>query len=407
MRTRTGNHGFLRKQNLAGVLQRIYEDAPISRIELSRRTGLNKATISSLVNDLVENRYIWETGEGTDRRAGRREVMLELNPRGGCMVSAEIGVGFISVLCTDFTARIIWRSMETIESSDPKAVIDLTLKLMNEARREGGAKCDRLLGSAVGLPGLIDQKSGKLLIAPNLGWRDVEVLESLKESFDVPIFIDNEATFAALGERYFGVARGHNNVLYISAGVGIGGGLIIDGRIYGGSGGFASEFGHMTMDPGGIKCGCGNTGCWETQASQAALFRYIHEEIADGKVSAVSKKHLKKLSIEAVVGAAEQGDAVALAALRKTANYLATGIDSLVKAFDPEIVVFGGILSLAGKFLFPTFDEVLGQDSMLESRLPPRVMLAEFGSDAAAMGGIARIFQSILAMPPLTERLTN
>ena len=145
MRTRIGNHGFLRQQNLAGVLQRIYEDEPISRIELSRRTGLNKATISSLVGDLIENNYIWETGEVTDGRAGRREVMLELNPRRGCMISAEIGVGFISVICTDFTARIVWRSSEIPGSRDPRAVLDLAIKLMKTARREGEAICDRCL----------------------------------------------------------------------------------------------------------------------------------------------------------------------------------------------------------------------------------------------------------------------
>ena len=252
----------------------------------------------------------------------------------------------------------------------------------------------------------MDQKSGKLLIAPNLGWRDVDILDPLEKHFDVPVFIDNEATFAALGERYFGVARGHNNVLYISAGVGIGGGLIVEGRIYGGSGGFASEFGHMTMGPGGIKCGCGNTGCWETQASQAALFRYIREEIAAGRKTAIPKKDLKDLSVSGVVDAAAQGDEIAIAALQKTANYLAVGIDSLVKAFDPEIIVFGGILSLAGEFLLPIFERVLAADSMLDARRPAPVVLAEFGSDAAAMGGIARIFQSILAMPSLTERLT-
>jgi glucokinase-like ROK family protein len=399
MKVKTGNHGYLRQQNLSGVLQRIFENAPISRIELARSTGLNKATISSLVGDLLENRFVREIGEGSERRAGRREVLLDLDPARGCMVSAEIGVGFISVVCTDFKARIVWRERELTEDLEPTAVLEKTVSLLSKARAAGEERTGDLQGIAVGIPGLIDRESGKLLLAPNLGWRDVEILGLFRSKFDVPVFIDNEATFAALGERYFGVARGKTDVLYISAGVGIGGGLIIGGQIFNGTGGFASEFGHMTMDPDGLKCGCGNTGCWETQASQAALFRNIRAEISGGKKSSISKKDIQELSVAAVVEAAQKGDAAALAALRTTAGHLAIGIDSLVKAFDPEVVVFGGILSLAGEFILPVIERELAKRSIPAGRATTPVVPAQFGSDAAAMGGIAKIFQSILAEP--------
>lgn len=399
MKVRTGNHGYLRRQNLSGVLQRIYENAPVSRIELARSTGLNKATISSLITELLEDRFVREIGEGTEKRAGRREVLLDLDPRRGCMVSAEIGVGFISVLCTDFKAGTVWRERELTENQDPAAVLEKTVTILEKARAAGEAQVGPLQGIAVGIPGLIDRESGKLLIAPNLGWNDVEILSPLKRKFDVPVFIDNEATFAALGERYFGVARGRSDVLYISAGVGIGGGLIIGGQIFNGAGGFASEFGHMRTDPAGIRCGCGNTGCWETQASQTALFRNLSAEIGKGKKTSISKKEIKELSVPAVVRAARSGDAAALAALRTTAEYLANGIDSLVKAFDPEVVVFGGILSLAGQFLLPVVEMELAKRSMVADRRVTPVVPAQFGSDAAAMGGIAKIFQSILADP--------
>jgi glucokinase-like ROK family protein len=403
MRVTTGNHGFLRQQNLAGVLQRIHENAPVSRIELARSTGLNKATISSLVSTLLENRFVRKIGEGKDKRAGRREVLLDLDPARGCMISAEIGVGFISVICTDFKAAVIGKWHEPAEDPRAGAVLEKTIELLKIARGAGEKECGPLQGLAVGIPGLIDHKSGKLLLAPNLGWRDLDLLPRLAKNFEVPLFIDNEATFAALGERYFGVARGHSDVLYISAGVGIGGGLIIGGQIFNGAGGFASEFGHMGMDPAGARCGCGNTGCWETQASQAALFRYINDAISTGEKSIITKKDLRDLSVETVLAAAEEGDAVALAALGKTARYLAAGIDSLVKAFDPEIVVFGGIMSLAGRFLMPVIEGVLAERSILGGKRRTTVHLAQFGSEAAAMGGIAKIFQSMLANPAVTN----
>jgi predicted NBD/HSP70 family sugar kinase len=228
------------------------------------------------------------------------------------------------------------------------------------------------------------------------------VMRSLKQSFDGPVFIDNEATFAALGEKYFGVARGHNNVLYISAGIGIGGGLIVGGQLYNGASGFASEFGHMTLDSNGVRCGCGNVGCWETLASQAALFRYVRDAITAGGRSSVEKLlngNLNNLSVGTIVDAAKEGDAVALEALQITGSHLGIGTDVLIKAFNPEIVIFGGRLSLAGEFLLPIIKEELKKRTMFESLRETPVVTAHFGPDAALMGGVAKIFQSVLTNP--------
>jgi glucokinase-like ROK family protein len=402
MKIKTGNQGFLRQQNLAGIFQHLYENAPVSRIELARLTGLNKATVTNLINNLIRSNFVCEVGEATDKRAGRREVLLDLNPRRGCFLSAEIGVGFISVACTNFAAQIIWKQRQTTENLEPEFLLGETVKLLKKGRRVGEKKCGALEGVAVGIPGLVDQKSGRLLFAPNLNWRNVEIRPRLEKKFETTVFIDNEATFAALGEKFFGVAKGSNNVLYISAGVGIGGGLIINGQIYNGAAGYASEFGHMTMNPEGERCACGNLGCWETHASQAALFREIKRLVSAGNSTLISEMlggDLNRLSVQVIVEAAREQDAVALQALRKIGVSLGLGIDSLIKAFNPELVVFGGILSLAEEFLLPSIKQELKKRWLLESIKETPVVAAHFGSDAAVMGGIAKIFQAILANP--------
>lgn len=402
MRIKTGNQGFLRQQNLSGIINHLYENAPISRIELARQTGLNKATVSSLIAELIHNRFVKEIGEATDRRAGRREMLLDIDPHRGCMASVEIGVGFISVICTDFCANVLWRHREAAENSEPAAALDKTIDLLRRARSAGERKCGPIQGIAISLPGLIDQKTGMLMVAPNLGWRDIDVLETLKESFETRVFIDNEATFAALGEKCFGVARKLNDVLYISAGIGIGGGLIIGGELYNGAAGYASEFGHMTMDPAGVLCGCGNSGCWETLASQAALFRYVRDDLTAGNASSVkawSAGTPDDLSVMAIVEAAQAGDKVALNALSKTGSYLGIGMDALIKAFNPEMIVFGGRLSLAFEFLSPVIREELKKRSMSDRQRNTPVVAAQFGTDAAVMGGIAKVFQAVLANP--------
>lgn len=402
MKIKTGNHGFLRRQNLAGIFQHLYENAPVSRIELARLTGLNKATVTNLINELLKSKFVREVGETADKRAGRREVLLDINPQRGCFLSAEIGVGFISTICTNFAAEVIWKHREIVENLESEFLLGETIKLLKEARRIGEQKCGALQGIAVGIPGLIDQKSGMLLFAPNLKWRNVEILSFLQKHFDTAIFIDNEATFAALGEKFFGVAQGFNNLLYISAGVGIGGGLIINGQLYNGASGYASEFGHITMNPAGERCACGNVGCWETQASQAALFREIKTAISAGKTSIVqemSGADFQKLSVQIIVEAAQKNDATALEALEKIGTLLGVGMDSLIKVINPEAVVFGGILSIAGEFLLPAIKQELKKRGLIENGTETPVLLAHFGSDATLMGGIAKIFQTILANP--------
>jgi glucokinase-like ROK family protein len=318
-------------------------------------------------------------------------------------VSCEIGVDFISVVCTDFAPDIIWRHQESIDPTDGKrAIIDRALISLRKAVNAGNASGGTVLGLGVGVPGLVDQASGTLLFAPNLGWRDVPLGTLLQDSLDAPIFVGNEANMAALGEHYFGAARGYDEVLYISAGVGLGGGLVHGGRVFNGVTGFAGEFGHITMDPEGELCNCGNRGCWETQVSQQALFRHVRQAIKEGQSSKLSEMNgstLERLTVPMVAEAAHDGDAVALEALSQVGSHLGIGIASLVNVLNPELVVFGGILSVAGEFLLPAVNEELQRRALRWNREATEVVLAEHGFDACVMGGVAMVYQAILAEP--------
>jgi glucokinase-like ROK family protein len=252
------------------------------------------------------------------------------------------------------------------------------------------------------VPGLVDQKTGSLLFAPNLGWRDVPLADFLRAHFDAPIFIDNEANMAALGEHYSGAAQGCDEMLYISVGVGLGGGIVRNGALFRGTSGFAGEFGHMTIVPGGLPCNCGSRGCWETVVSQSALYRTIRESIEGGACSVLTEtasSNLSRLTIEQIVDAANKGDAVTLNALNTLAHYLSIGIVSLVNAFDPELVVVGGILSQAADFLLPAVEARLRERSLSGNSTPTRVVKARHGFSACIMGGVATVVTGILAQP--------
>jgi glucokinase-like ROK family protein len=405
---RTGDQSLVRDINLSVIMNQLRTNAPISRAALADTTGLNKTTVSSLVNELIERLFVQEIGLSTPS-AGRPAILLKLNPTAGFIVSCEIGVDFILVICTNFAPEVIWRYEEHIDPAiGQRTILDRALSILKKAIEAGCPTCGNLLGIAIGIPGLVDQATGSLLFAPNLGWKDLPIRAILQESFNVPLFVDNEASIAALGEHYFGAAQGYGDVLYISAGVGLGGGIVHEGRVYSGVTGVSAEFGHMTSDPDGEICNCGNRGCWETQVSQKVLFRHIWNRIDHGKVSRLSEMiggDRASLTVPMVVDAARAGDAVALDALEIIGHSLGIGIASLVNALNPELVVFGGILSLAGEFLLPVIEKEVEQRALKWNREAMQIVLARHASDACVMGGVAVVYQAILAQPDIVGAL--
>jgi glucokinase-like ROK family protein len=402
-RYRTGDQYLVRQINLSAILHHLRESAPMSRAALAEITGLNKTTVSSLVGELVESQFVREIGLDSVGTAGRRAMLLELNPAAGCVVSGEIGVDFVSVIAADLTSEVVWRHQDRIDPAmGDKAIVERTVALLRQAVAEGLAARGPLLGVAVGVPGLVDQTTGTLLFAPNLGWKDVPVRATLQNAFDAPVFVDNEANLAALGEHYFGAAQGYEEVLYVSAGVGLGGGVVHDGQLCRGVTGVAGELGHMTMDPDGELCACGNRGCWETQVSQRALFRRVKQAVNAGQVSRLSGTvdgNFGRLTVPLVADAAREGDAVALEAFCGVGRSLGIGIASLVNALNPELVVFGGILSLAWDLLLPAVTEEIQKRALRWNREAMQVVLAQHGFDACVMGGLALVLQDVLREP--------
>lgn len=392
----TGDQALVRQINLSLVMNILRTQAPISRAALAQATGLNKATVSDLVFDLMERCFVREVGMKSSG-TGRPATLLTLHPAAGFIVSCEIAVDFIEVMVTDFAPDVVWQVKEkTFPEMGQQAILDRTLALLYQGIERGKASATSLFGVAIGVPGMIDSGTGTLLFAPNLGWSNVELLPFFeKANFGAPVFIENEANLAALGEHYFGAAKGYENVLYLSGNIGLGGGVVRDGHLCRGVSGVASEFGHMTMNPDGELCKCGNHGCWETQVSQKALYRYLDELIASGKKS--SLVHVAgNYSVEMIVDAAKAGDEVAILAIEKTGRYLGIGIASLLNALNPELVVLGGILSLAADFLLPVVNTEIQNRALRWNRESAQVVRAAHGSDACVKGGIAVVYQSVL-----------
>jgi len=393
----TGNHGSLRYQNITSILRLIYRDRPISRVELSRITGLNKATVSSLVAELVESGCVKFIGENPSERAGRREVLIDIDSRKASAISLEIGIGNISVIAADLAGETFLRNDSSFETSLPAGkVIAKAAKMAISAAAEAETVNGSVAGVSVAVPGAVDIRTGDVLFAPNLGWRNVPILERIRSKISHSVLVDNEASLAALGEHFFGAAKGFSEVLYISAGAGLGGGLIVEGDIYRGSSGIAGEFGHMTVDINGKLCSCGKKGCWETVANRSALFAEFRR-LAPRTKKAGDPSQM----IDQILVSARRGENAGIDAIGFIAHSLAVGIDSLIKSFDPERVVLGGTLSSFSDLLIPMITAELRERPIFGLGHSADVVAAEFGPDAALKGGVARVIRSFLRAPAL------
>jgi glucokinase-like ROK family protein len=406
---RTGDQIWVRERNLAILLNYIWEAGePTSRAYLTKTSGLNKSTVGSLLAQLQAWGLVKESGI-LNQRPGRPGVLIDIAPDSGRIIGAEIAVGFLSVVLADMKANVIWRrKVETTRNGVPLAdasqvqVLELAECLVAEAITESESCNCRLFGIGLSVPGLVDHHTGTVLFAPNLEWHNVPLCNMWRERFPVPVVVDNDANASALGEQMLGVAKRVNNFIYLSAGIGLGGGLVIDGKVYGGAGGFAGEVGHMTLEPEGPPCKCGNRGCWEMLVGPRAILQRVRRAALEGHAPillALSHGNPDEIQLEHVLLAAGQGEPAVLGALDEVGRYLGIGIANLIEALNPQMIVLGGALSMVGPYILPRAEREVQVRAMETSRESVELSLSKFQLDACVMGGVALILRGILNNP--------
>jgi glucokinase len=266
-----------------------------------------------------------------------------------------------------------------------KAAMDATL------REVPGSK---ILGVGVGAPGPLDTKRGVVLLTPNLGWVDMPLRQRMQDGLGIATALDNDANCATLGEWWRGAARGAQHAIGITIGTGVGGGIIVDGRLYHGASDVAGEIGHITIEANGRKCGCGNYGCLEAYASGPAIARRAVEAIEAGGASRLREYQggrLDKITAQTVYEAAAGGDELADEVVRDTARFLGIGVANMINIFNPEIVVIFGGVTRAGDHLFVPLRREVAKRAFKPAVAVCRIVPAEL-TGTAGVYGAARSF---------------
>ncbi|MCB0119219.1 MAG: ROK family transcriptional regulator [Anaerolineales bacterium] len=400
----TADQAYVRETNLSLVLRLIHTQSPLSRAQLAGITGLNKSTVSSLVDDLIERGLVCETGSNTGG-TGRPATLLEINPQAGHVIGVELGVDFVSVAVTDIRGNILWRRREDADPSDDQdKMIQQTLQIVKDAITAGKRKGYKFLGIGLATPGTVDVSNGVLIFAPNLHWRNVPFGKIFSEQTKLRVFVENDANAAAIAEHLFGTTCQSRNFLFVFAGVGIGGGLFLNGELYRGKNGFAGEIGHFPImaEPSQNVCHCGNRGCWETYANQYSIIQRIQARMEVKRTSIIPKLMAEQnspLSIPLIKQAADAGDNEAIDSFAEAGRAMGQGFAGLINIFNPEKIILGGPLSIAGEYLLPSIKQTVEMHSLPEIDQQVEILLSPFGPDASLIGAIAIVVDDLIATP--------
>jgi len=302
-----------------------------------------------------------------------------------------IDLGGTKIITAIISSKVTAKEYQlTLAEEGPQSVIKRVLSMIDHLLSLRNLDPSQLDSISIAAAGAIDIEKGLVTLSPNLpGWRDIPLRDMVGEKYGVNTFLINDASAAALGEHYFGAGKGINNLVMLTVGTGIGGGIIINGKLYSGPSGSAGEIGHMTIDVNGPKCSCGNIGCLERLVSGTAVAEEAIRRLSQGEKSSLAEfggGKIKSITAEKVSLAAQNGDSLALEVISKAATYLGIGLVNLVNIFNPEMIIIGGGLAKVGDLLLEPARRVVRERAFQLSTRLVRIVPDQLGDDAAVLG---------------------
>jgi predicted NBD/HSP70 family sugar kinase len=358
------------------VLELIRGRQPISRADLARVSGLQRSTVSLIIDELLDEGWIRE-GAVARRPRGRRPTLIGLNDD-LVMIVCDIRPAHAVVAVMDLNGRFLSRESLPIVSDPARAIAQIN-ECMKKMRQRHPHKS--VEGIGVSVPGRVDPETQRLIFAPNLKWPSFDIKKAIERGTGLKVELDNAANACLLSEMWFGRMDGIRNAVLVTFSEGIGTGVLANGQLVVGKGGLAGEFGHIPMDPAGPQCGCGSKGCWETLASSRAALRYYAE----------LNQAAKHTTIQDLIKMSEEGDAQANEALRKQAHFIGRGMRNILAALSPEVIMITGDITSSWTRFAPIIEKEVA--SLILAGTPPRLVPVDESEVARLRGAAALVLQ--------------
>jgi len=388
---KAANSETARDINRSLVLNTIRADQPVSRAELARQTGLQRSTVSLIVEQLMRERWVAERGVGQLPR-GRKPLLLTLNTEKAGIIGLNVMPRTTKMVLADL--NISFHSEESFATSkDPQEMITVLANRIRRMTETHPGMAFEAIG--VSLPGRVDRFSQRLVFAPNLGWRDVDLKTPLEAATGLPVFVENAANACALSEVWSGPFAGVKDLVAVTVSEGIGTGIIANGQLVRGPSGAAGEFGHICLDPDGPTCKCGSRGCWEVYASNSAAVRdYNHGMQARSKSRRWRRRPQSYASVRDfpdLLALAERGDVTAGKALERMGRYLGMGLAMLVIGLAPSVITIVGEVTRDWDRIGAIVQEVVRERA--QTHATTRIVPTDNSLDPRVRGTVALVLQ--------------
>ena len=386
--------------SVLNILRTIKERGSVSRTDLQQTTGLSWGTITNTTRELLNRNLIREEG-ALSTKAGRRPVRLAINPANHSLIGVDIGRKLIRCMMLSLSGEVLWSEEFNYGTEDaPADVLSKVVELLQKALELPVSATRTCLGIGVSAPGAIDVASGIMRFAPGMpSWTNAPICQMLQTRLSPRVYIEHSRNCLAMAERWFGKASQADDVLCVTVGGGVGMGILIQGEVFRGSQQMAGEFGHITVDPDGPLCGCGDHGCIEAFCSFPAVLEYLRS-VPEQQSPALKTLLLAHApTIAELTALAREGDKAVIGAFERVGRYLGIGLANLVDLFNPDLIVLAGSLMVAREFFMPMVDRAVEKHAWKHSNR--QILISQLGERAMGMGACGMVLQSIFDQDPL------
>jgi len=378
---RTGEPELMRQINQALILNLLRDYGLLSRAQVSRKLKISKATVSRVVNELIESGIITVVGEGDAKETGgRRPVMLSINSSGKYVLGIDLGTTNTVIGIANLKGEIINKvRVPTNRNHSLETIVTQVTDLVEEIIKKTNIEKKYIAGLGIAEAGVVEKNSGIIKFSPNFNWENVNIASLLEKKTGLATLADNCTRTMAIGEIWHGKGRGVKNIFYVNIGYGIGSALVVNGQVYNNH----SEFGHIPISNEKVRCSCGKFGCLEAVASGNAIERKANQLFKDQNNGWITAKD--------VAERAKIGDQTAIDIFQETGFYLGKGISFIANVFNPDKVIIGGGVSLAGDILLDPLIDSFNKYTMKAVRANTQVELSSLGMDAGVYGAITMV----------------
>lgn len=392
-----GKPQLLKELNSNHVFDLLVQENRLSRARLAQITGLSRATISLLVDELISAGLVSEAGQG-DSRGGRPPIILEFNPAAAYALGAHLRSGAWRIVLTDLAGTPVDTEDAALEGSSPEDAVRILKSAVERLKKRNGGK--RILPAiGLGCPGLVDMESGVIQSAADVGWYHVPMADMVRDALQLEAWAVNRSRSGALAEQWHLGSVQVPDLIYISVGSGIAAGIIHGGELLRGVNSSAGELGHTTIVPDGPQCPCGNRGCLQQLVSEEAIAMRAREALrhqGESSLAELAGQHLSRLSGFDVIEAADQGDHLAMKVIDECAEYLTIAIGNLINLFNPQRIIIGGPLGNSSRLLHTLIGEKISRRAMAYPLSVASISHSVLGDMAGSVGAAVLVLQRAL-----------